>query len=267
MSDETKSTRPSLNAIRDMIKAMNHKHITPKNPIEFQRCIELLMHHPTWKDKLDTIECIKITPSKMNSESIIMKIKPTWCKKYITISWRKCYQVKTRVPKTNSVPNIVPPPITISDPMVDNSMISNDDVHMFQSSDPAYTPNSPVMETKVENPYKKLTGAMRYSIRKQIRDFQKQNRLNRRCRNCSSLLHLQVDHHTIPFVDLQKNFLKQCEEKSLSVPTTFNYSRSTCQPKFKKTDVGFNRRWQNYHKKHADFQWLCKTCNLKKGKK
>lgn len=285
MSEEQKRNPLSLNAIRDIIKAMNHKHITPKNPIEFQQCINLLTYHPTWKDKLDTIECIKITPSKMNNNLILMKIKPSWCQKYITISWRKCYQTKSRVPK--NPPPIKPVVMNTSqsietDPVLSTSMISDADIDMFQSNglmslspslensvemqvDPSNT--VPLTSSSTTDVYKKLTGAMRYSIRKQIRDFQKQHRLNRQCRNCSSLLHLQVDHCTVPFVDIQKNFLKHCEEKSISIPTTFNFSRSTCQPKFKKIDIGFNRRWQNFHKKHADFQWLCKTCNLKKGKK
>jgi hypothetical protein len=194
------------------------------------------MNHPTWKNKLDNIESIRVTTAKFNG-NLLLQIKPIWCKKFITISWRKC-----KTPKINK-------PLTTE---------NNENKYENKYENACNINNT-------SNNIKLLNGAMRYSIRKQISEFRKNNKfILKKCSLCHKTSNLQVDH-IIAFVKLQKDFLQNADTQS--IPTKFNYNRKTCQPKFKKEHVGFNRRWQNYHRKHAQFQWLCKLCNIKKSNK
>ena len=88
----------NLQEIRTFITSLQGKRITLKKEQLWKTCLELLSFHPTWKEHLDNIEEIKIVKNKLN-DSPCMKIKPTWCKRFILISWRKC--VKKKISKKN----------------------------------------------------------------------------------------------------------------------------------------------------------------------
>lgn len=243
----------SLDKIRTFVKSHQGKTITPSNPIVFEQFKTLLSSHPTWKDKLDSIEKIHIGLG-FTKQSTVVKIKPVWSPKFVTISWRKCHVTKKRNCKNE---NYTTPP-SVFNP---SDMVSSRDVDLFQLQT---SPLPPLPNVNTDSD--KLTQSMRYAIRRQIFHWKTTHQLNRKCQQCPSILHLHVDHIN-PFVDIKKDFLILCQEHNLTLPTEFAFNRKTCQPKFKKTDASFCARWQRYHLKHAKLQWLCASCNLSKGKR
>ena len=98
----------------------------------------------------------------------------------------------------------------------------------------------------------------------QIKQWRRENRpLTSVCTKCeSSIGKLQVDHKYPPFKTLTEEFLKKPINKN-NIPQEFDYHRGG--KKFKKQDRLFKQRWQQYHKKNAELQWLCKSCNLSKS--
>ena len=225
-----------MEIVRKFIISQQGKIINHTNPIIFSRFKNLVSHHPTWK-KHDIL-CFKVTRG-LNSAAIL-QVKPTWSSKFIVISWRKCAQHKDNF---NEFPFVC--------------------VQLLQVFNCAHQSNLSLFKNKQNNTptqlAQRLTGAMRYAIRRQIMQWKESNRIFQKCQQCLTLLHLHADH-VIPFTIIQQNFLKL---QTQPLPTKFRYNRKTCQPQL--LDVSFARRWQFYHKKHAKLQWLCKTCNLSKG--
>jgi len=118
-----------------------------------------------------------------------------------------------------------------------------------------------VVKTETEN---RLESSMRTAIRRQICAWKRINMMGRTCAQCQkSGVRLQVDHHTIPFAELRKTFLSECEVSE--VPSEFGWQGGRGQSKFLPSSKGFCRKWQRYHAKHATYQWLCGTCNRQKG--
>ena len=231
-----------LEEVRKLIKSFHNKLIINH---DFQLFKSLLINHPTWKDKLDEIEAVRVITGKFN-KNLLLQIKPNWCKKFITISWRKCQSHKISKYPQHTIQAIIPTQLPLILPAI-----------ILAEKHENYVPN--LINAS-------LTGAMRYSIRKQITNFKKNNNqfIFKKCTVCHKTTNLQVDH-IIAFSQLQKNFLHNIDP--LSIPIQFHYNHKTCQPKFKKEHLGFNRRWQFYHQKHANFQWLCRSCNIKKSNK
>jgi hypothetical protein len=95
---------------------------------------------------------------------------------------------------------------------------------------------------------------MRYAIHQQIFDFK--NKTTLVCEICDSTDTIEIDHHTIPFRTLFKNFT---DGKVL--PTIFNntYYNSAC---FRDEDHLFRCEWESYHKNNASLRPLCKKCNM-----
>lgn len=108
---------------------------------------------------------------------------------------------------------------------------------------------------------KRLTSAMRYSVRKQTMMWAEQHMVGARCVKCASTERLQVDHRDPPFDYIVQAFLAENLE---SRPTKFDLAR-TCESRFMETDTPFKRRWQTFHNKNATYQWLCQSCNSSKG--
>ena len=229
-----------LTRVRAIITAFKGKVITKSsNPIGYDNMMQLLANHPTWGQRRNDIESIRIIQSKTKT-GLIMQLKTTTSKRYFTTSWRKCATKRERrnkiVPDENN--DITTNPSTI-----------NDDKGMDKEK-----------KDKQNETRKKLIGAMRNAIRYQISAFRRSNH-TRHCTQCQSLLHLHVDHVT-PFCELFEKFVSKCAQ----LPIEFDYNRR-CQPKIKAVDVKFRRAWQKFHMQHAQLQYLCKACNLKKGKK
>jgi hypothetical protein len=114
---------------------------------------------------------------------------------------------------------------------------------------------------KEEDP---LQSAFRHSIYRQIMLWKKTFSPGE-CEECKDVQHahlqLHVDHKNPSFLQLTKDFLEKPINKE--VPTEFDYHYKGGR-KFKKIDNRFKQRWQNYHRKHAVLQWLCRKCNLSK---
>ena len=107
-----------------------------------------------------------------------------------------------------------------------------------------------------------LNKAFRYAIRDQMYEFRTGIQLI--CNICkkTELPEYHTDHKTIRFKDIVVDFLKITRQ---SIPKTFTEDHTTHQTIFKQEDDIFVNEWKQYHKQHADYQLLCRNCNLKKG--
>lgn len=85
------------------------------------------------------------------------------------------------------------------------------------------------------------------------------------CAECKDVHHahvkLHVDHKDPSFLQLTKDFMEKSVNKEAPIEFDYHYKGGR---KFKKRDNRFKQRWQNYHRKHAILQWLCRKCNLSK---
>jgi len=111
-----------------------------------------------------------------------------------------------------------------------------------------------------------LIEALRSSIESQIFDFKKATpQSNVFCQTCFSKDNIQIDH-IVTFKDLVKSFLTK--EKDEEVPTSFvNMTDGTNRKCFKKEDARFEQRWREFHFKHAELRFLCRTCNVRRNRK
>jgi hypothetical protein len=112
-----------------------------------------------------------------------------------------------------------------------------------------------------------LQSAFRQAIHRQIQQWRDVSKPGT-CVECEDTDHLhkklQVDHKEPQFLQLTRDFLTKPINQN--PPTSFDYHYKTKGKKFKKKDNRFKQRWQNYHRKNAVLQWLCRDCNLKKAK-
>lgn len=104
---------------------------------------------------------------------------------------------------------------------------------------------------------KYLTSAMRYSVRRQISIYRKNNN-PKICSICNSKQNIQVDHYPIKFCKIRDEFLLK-----YNPPQLFDYHPKYGYSMFKKVDLKYKQSWQRYHKKHATYRFLCSTCNKK----
>jgi hypothetical protein len=237
--------------IKSKFQTLQGKIIKNTEDDDFKFCMNLLGHHPIWKNKKDQVEGFTIEINKLNRKPdknglkpLCMKLKTTWSKKWLLVSWRKCIVKKTRKSKLSPTPKL-----------------SNEN-------------KSEIKENNTQDKHKKeLLGAMRYAIRRQISNFKKTHGLSKICSICgkgkpivNSQASLHVDH-VIPFSTLTNDFLLHCEKLQIGIPQQFHYNRLTGQPRFQRGDKSFACRWQRYHQLNAELQWLCKHCNLSKGNK
>jgi hypothetical protein len=157
----------TIDSIRVFIESQKGKIITHKN-FEWNQFRILLSQHPTWKNKIDTIESYFVTTG-FNKMCTVLKIKPTWTTKYILVSWRKCKPQRNKNKQNKPEPINVRSEITLLSPQ--------------------------------------LSGAMRNAIYRQIIIWKRQNQRSRQCCQCNSTELLHVDH-ILSFVQLQRDFLK-----------------------------------------------------------
>ena len=104
-----------------------------------------------------------------------------------------------------------------------------------------------------------LSGAMRQAVYRQILAW-KRSQTTKACVLCQSKRNLQVDHDPQPFVVLKDMFLRECK---LVPPTQFRYDRRTHGPALH--SGLFMKEWQHFHASQASYQFLCRSCNAKKG--
>lgn len=113
----------------------------------------------------------------------------------------------------------------------------------------------------VESVSTQLNNAMRHAIIEDCMKF-KYNNIDGKCVICKSTDNIQTDHIE-PFSKIKDSFLAT----QTNSPSTFDLETSINQTVFKASDINFANLWVEYHRKHASFQLLCRTCNLKKGNK
>lgn len=120
-------------------------------------------------------------------------------------------------------------------------------------------------KNKTENIELNYKKAYRNAIKDQIIKF-KNNSKELKCELCGkSNCKLEVDHKTIPFSKILKDFKER--NKNIERPD-IEYSENTLTRfKFKDKDNIFVRKWEKYHDIKADYQLLCPTCNQKKSDK
>jgi hypothetical protein len=118
-----------------------------------------------------------------------------------------------------------------------------------------------------------LNGAMRYAIRKQITNYKKEHP-EQVCFLCGTEYRIELDHYPIHFVDLKDNFIKMKQDKSEPPPTEFKWHPKRGNFMFKDGtkatnyyDKKWKQSWQRYHQNHAEYRYLCSTCNKKTNKK
>jgi 5-methylcytosine-specific restriction endonuclease McrA len=105
-----------------------------------------------------------------------------------------------------------------------------------------------------------LPSALRSAVRRQITAWRTRHRLNSACSLCGATGPLHVDHCLPTFLDLTTSFLS-----TRTAPDDFLSYR--WGKKFKPRDRKFSADWQAYHRRHANLRWLCRTCNLRRGKR
>lgn len=110
-----------------------------------------------------------------------------------------------------------------------------------------------------------LNEAMRSAVIRQTYEYKKKQPLV--CCYCGTdnleSEEYHTDHKTVPFSVIKDNFLKQ----DINIPTEFSKNKIFCNTIFRSEDNEFEKQWYDYHKQHADYQILCKNCNLKKSNK
>ena len=116
----------------------------------------------------------------------------------------------------------------------------------------------------VEN---QLTQAMRYAIRVQINNWRNnpKNAYNPKCVLCeeSNRLKLEVDHYPIMFSTMRDDFIKD-NAKCLNLSLRWDNKNTSFRFQSKEP---LNAKWQRYHKKYAEYRWLCGDCNKKMNRK
>jgi len=111
----------------------------------------------------------------------------------------------------------------------------------------------------------RLTSAMRDAVRRQLLQWRKLQSGRPQCAQCGRFSNLQVDHVSPSFSDIKAMFLLLERDSERIPPTEFALRAASCSSVFCKQDQTFKRRWQQFHKERATFQFLCSTCNQKKS--
>ncbi len=104
-----------------------------------------------------------------------------------------------------------------------------------------------------------LTNAMRQAVVNHVQRW-KRAQATKLCVACGATRNVQVDHHPMPFVAIKQAFL---ESTSLQAPEKFRFDRRTHGAAF--YAGAFVRSWQEFHASRATYQFLCRSCNAKKG--
>lgn len=107
-----------------------------------------------------------------------------------------------------------------------------------------------------------LTEAMRNSIKPFTQEFKKNSSLI--CCECGiknlNFIEYHTDHKTVPFSKIKNDFLTTNKP-----PTKFAKNKIYNNMEFCIDDVKYKETWIEYHNSIADYQILCKDCNLKKS--
>ena len=111
-----------------------------------------------------------------------------------------------------------------------------------------------------------LKEVCRQEITKQVQDYKNQHYYDDMpCPLCGTIIatrkQAHVDHKTIPFRDIFKEFLR---EYKACLPQEFKSAGNHLSYVFKDQDWLISELWQHFHKQRADYQILCPDCNVAK---
>jgi len=109
-----------------------------------------------------------------------------------------------------------------------------------------------------------LLEAMRCDVIDQTNHFRNTQK-SVKCSHCGTFKDITVDHKTIPFSVLAKEFIDDWNEQGNRMPMQISQDCETRERYFQKHDNDFSLAWYIYHKDNADFQLLCRPCNSSKG--
>ena len=112
-----------------------------------------------------------------------------------------------------------------------------------------------------EKPQKMLCDALREAIVEDILEFKLMNP-DKHCVQCKTTENIQVDHK-IAFDKIKNDFLTQNPD----CPRVFDNIPGTYRWLFKDSDYVWRKKWQKYHASKACYQYLCRTCNIRKSNK
>jgi hypothetical protein len=105
----------------------------------------------------------------------------------------------------------------------------------------------------------KLDSSLRMAIRPDTRIFY-QNNEDRRCVYCSEVCNIQVDHIN-PFSEIKSAFLKENNSKHLK------FKQKDGVYYFHDDEDLYEGLWVRYHRMNATYQYLCRSCNIRKSNK
>ena len=111
-----------------------------------------------------------------------------------------------------------------------------------------------------KNEHQLLEAAMRTAIDSQILEFR--NNTPEKCATCDKIITCHVDHISPTFNQIKNQFLNTIDH----APSEFDKEPHTHQHTFRDCDADFENKWQLYHKKEANLQYLCITCHKNKTK-
>ena len=264
-TEKRKTKIQKYNDVKTWLEARVHNTIHINTP-DFDIMMDMLKKHPNFsKWKNQSCLAFKITRAK-KTKHLQVYIKQLSLKN-IT---KKSKKIKTNQTKTNQ---------TKTNPIERWRIISW--VACVKGN----------VETK-SSEKNKLTQAMRYAIRKQIQIWRntigKNHELGRKCVlcECDNYEKLEVDHFPKTFSQIKKEFCDNNEIDEKMVEKTKDEKTKDEKTKDKKTKKKIkiiwspskttyqfqkgektNMKWQQYHRIHASYRWLCGTCNKKTNSK
>lgn len=103
--------------------------------------------------------------------------------------------------------------------------------------------------------------AMRDSVSEQMKEYMQKSHINE-CHICGSKNDLTVDHIT-PFRTLAEEF----EQSVKYIPTRFTRDPQQHKMCFTNENQTWRSKWQDFHRRNAEFQILCRSCNSSLGGK
>jgi len=84
---------------------------------------------------------------------------------------------------------------------------------------------------------------------------------NNMCCICNKLYDIEIDHKDIPYIKILDNFRIENNIDTLINIETYEDNNDMLQLK----DKTLEYKWLKYHDDKANYQCLCKKCNIKKG--
>lgn len=233
--EEVVEEKLDYETVKAWLEKRAHQTITNKHN-DFEMMNTILKNHPNYKDwKNQNCEAFKITRSPKNKalQVHIKMIKPDKAKETLP----KISTLQTTKKRERNEWRIV-------------SWVACAKGKVGQAS----------------SDKNQLTQAMRFAIRKQIKNWRSANSYNPKCALCEKTNHLEVDHYPRTFADMRDEFILKIANVVNMNDVKIRWDNSKISYRFEKGE-SVNLKWQRYHLKCATYRWLCSDCNKRMNKK